>query len=74
MKTKHTALLSFSLITVPLYAFVYMVVTAFGVLAGIGHLTGVVICAIMTPGIYKFCKREAELVQGDSNAERKNTK
>lgn len=71
-RIKQLAALSTVLILLALFWFVYIVLIALGLDQGLSLLSSFLVCVLLLPLTWRFSQREAKLVNGESNADRKD--
>jgi hypothetical protein len=69
MNTQRIAATSTAAIVALVYWLVYLIATAVGFTTGLSHLGATVVCVLLVLETYKFCKQEADLANGDINAD-----
>jgi len=69
---RQLAALSTALILVALFGLVYIVLGTLGLDQGLALMSSFFVCVLLTPITWRFSKREAELMNGDTNADRKD--
>lgn len=66
------AALSTALILIVLFWFVYIVLNAIDLDKGLALMSGFFVCVLLTPVTWRFAVKEAKLMNGDRNADRKD--
>lgn len=66
------AALSTALILVVLFWLIYIVLGALGLGQGLALVSSFLVCVLLAPSTWRFSKREAELMNGDTDADRKD--